>query len=477
MNKKNVLKLSFVFISILFVIPSAIYLITNKTVLNFTEEFCFFLTKNIDNLYQSIAYFVIIFLFILCYYLIIKNRKKIFENEKQIYSFVLIISLIFVFSLPFMSSDVFYYLGVGRLASKYHQNPYYIDIRTYIDANEINIQNDTVMQKGYNNYWAGTTVVYGAFWTIISTLVSFLSFGNINLGLLIFKLLNVLIHVGNCYLLYKISKKKIFPILYGLNPFILIEGIVNVHNDMFVIFFMLLSLYMLLKEKNLILSILFLALAADIKYFPILLLPFIIIYYYRDKDIKTRLLKCIQYGIIFVIIFIIPYLIYIKDWKVFLGLFEQRNRISKGIYVYISNFFNNPPNLIDIIKNMSFLIFTMFYIIDCIALLFKKRINMNKIMRLLFKYIIIFIFVLITNFQTWYFIWLVPFLIWQKSENIKLIIQMQIMTLIANIVFLIYSENFYYGIPFFMILFTGILSCIIYNKNKEIENIKKCIKI
>ena len=54
----------------------------------------------------------------------------------------------------------------------------------------------------------------------------------------------------------------------------------------------------------------------------------------------------------------------------------------------------------------------------------------------------------------------------------KLIIQMQLMTLIANIVFLIYSENFIYGVPFFVIFVTGTLICIIKNKKERIIYIK-----
>ena len=108
------------------------------------------------------------------------------------------------------------------------------------------------------------------------------------------------------------------------------------------------------------------------------------------------------------------------------------------------------------------------YIAKCIKLIKTKNIKFYKEMRELFKYLIVFIFLLITNFQPWYLIWLTPFIIWQKSDNIKLILQMQIMTLVANIVFLIYSENYKYGVPFFVILIFGILTCIIKNlKNKK----------
>lgn len=474
-NKYKYLKTILCIISICFAVPSIFFLLKNKTILNFTSnlEYKFLLTDNIDRLNQAIAYAIIIIAFIVLYYLIIKHRNSIFKDTKQIYKYVLAISAIFVFTVPFWCSDVFYYLGIGRLSSTYNQNPYYTDMKSYVDNNNINIKNDTVMQKGYDNYWANTTVVYGAFWTFICSIISFLSFGNMDFGLLIFKLVNLGLHLGNCYLLYRISNKKIFPLLYGLNPFVLIEGIANVHNDMFVVFFMLLSIYEVYKKKNLLLGVLFLALATDIKYFSILLLPFLIIYQFRDKDVKTRILKCVQYGAIFAIFAVIPYLLYIRDLNVFLGLSEQRERLAKGLYLFISEYFNNPENLVTIVKNASLIIFAVLYIVACVMLLLKKNIKQFKNMRELFWFVLAFLFLLITNFQPWYFMWLVPFMVWQKSENIKLIVQIQIMTLIANIVFLIYSENFKYGVPFFVIFVMGTLICVIQNKKSVIRRLSR----
>ena len=467
---KNI-KALFIISAIIFAIPSCVYLLKNQTILNFDGnlEYCFLLTNNIDRLYQAIIYTIIITIMVLSYYIIIKYRKKIFKNIKQIFIFLIIVSSIFVFVIPFWCSDVFYYLGIGRLAEKYHQNPYYTDMKNYIDNNEINIEKDTVIQKGYKNYWSKTTVVYGAIWTIICSIISFLSLGRLELGLLIFKIINFLIHIGNCCLLYKISKRKIFPLLYGLNPFILIEGIANVHNDLFVIFFLLLSLHQLLNKKSIILSVLYLALATDIKYFTILFLPFIIIYYFKDQDVKTRIIKCIKYGILFVFFAIIPYIVFFKDFRIFMGIFTQRERIAKGLYLFISEYFSNPAGLIEYLKTIALAFFVIIYFNICVRLLFTKEIKFSKQMKIVYLLLLIFLFLLITNFQPWYFIWLSPLMIWQNSKNIKLIVQMQLLTLYANIVFLIYSENYRYGVPFFTVFVLGILICMIKNhKNRTV---------
>lgn len=464
--KEKIYLIVFAIFSFLFITPSIIYMTKNKTVLNFDNEFCFLL-NNSNRLFQAFIYTIIILGMIGIYYIIIKKRNKIFKNIKQIYITISIISLIFVFTIPFWCSDVFYYLGVGRLEAEYHQNPYYTTMKEYVDSNNVNINNDTVMQKGYNNYWSETTVVYGPIWTIICSIIAKLSLGNIDFGLFIFKLCNVLAHMLNCYLIYKISNKKIFTIAYGLNPFILVEGIANVHNDMFVILFILIALYQLLKKKNITLSVLSLAMATDIKYFAVLLLPFIVIYFYKDKKIKYRILKCIQYGIMFGIFMLIPYILYINDLQVFKGMSDQQGKIAKGLYLFVSQYFTNPSNLVNIISKTMLYMFIIVYTYICTMLLIKPKIKFNIEMKKFFYILLAFIFLLITNFQPWYLIWLSPFILWQKAKNMKLIIQMQLITLIANIVFLIYSENFVYGVPFFMIFVTGTLICIIKNKKER----------
>ena len=443
--KEKIYLIVFAIFSFLFITPSIIYMAKNKTVLNFDNEFCFLL-NNSNRLFQAFIYTIIILGMIGIYYIIIKKRNKIFKNIKQVYITISIISLIFVFTIPFWCSDVFYYLGVGRLEAEYHQNPYYITMKEYVDSNNVNINNDTVMQKGYNNYWSETTVVYGPIWTIICSIIAKLSLGNIDFGLFIFKLCNVLAHMLNCYLIYKISNKKIFTIAYGLNPFILVEGIANVHNDMFVILFILIALYQLLKKKNITLSILSLAMATDIKYFALLLLPFIVIYFYKDKKIKYRILKCIQYGTMFGIFMLIPYILYINDLQVFKGMSDQQGKIAKGLYLFISQYFTNPSNLVNIISKTMLYMFIIVYTYICTMLLIKPKIKFNIEMKKFFYILLAFIFLLITNFQPWYLIWLSPFILWQKAKNMKLIIQMQLITLIANIVFLIYSEALKYHI-------------------------------
>ncbi len=474
MNKKTNKLVKFIFItaSILFAIPSIIYFIQKKTVLQFEPYFQFLYDAQVSRATQTILYIVILAILAVAYFAIVKRRKEIFKNIKEVFIFIAIISLIFVAVLPFTSSDIFYYLSVGRIDSKYHQNPYYTTIKEFVEQGENSkyLQTDKVLEQGYNNYWADTTVVYGPVWQLVCKLVAGVSFGNIDFALLIFKLLNVFVHLCNCYLIYKISHKKIFTLLYGLNPLVLIEGIACVHNDIFVVLFMLLALYFLTQKKNLVSTVVFLAISTAIKYFAIILLPFVIIYYFKEEKPLKRFEKCIQYGLIFLIVFAIPYIFFVRDAQVLSGLFVQQEKLAKSFYIILNEYFKGPDISATTVNHILLGAFTIIYFFTCIVLLNKKEIFLRNEMKKANYFVMAFLFLLITNFQPWYVIWLFPLLMWQSSENIKWIPQIAIITEFANSIFLTYGEGWQNGVPFTFILIVGSLGIWIINqKTKKLK--------
>ena len=473
-NSKKIILFIFALVSILFAIPSIRYMINNGTILNFNEYFKFCLNDT-DRLGQAIKYLVLLTLVTICYFLVVKNREKLFKNNKQIYIYIAIISLIFVIVVPFLSSDVFYYLGIGRLDSKYGQNPYYITIKDFVDSgdNSQYLEQDTVLAKGYENDWGDTTVVYGPIWTFICKIIAGISFGNIDIALFAFKILNVIIHILNCYLIYKISRKKLFVLLYGLNPYMFIEGIANVHNDIYVVTLILVSLYFLLKKKNLIASVVFLALATAIKYFAILLLPFIIIYYYRKEKPWERLKKCFIYGMLFIFTIVITYLLYVQDIQVLSGIITQQEKFTKNFYIILMEYFD-IPNLITDINRVFLISFIIIYFFTCLTLLYKKEISFREEFRKAEYFLIAFLFLLITNFQPWYIMWLFPLMMWQKKDIMQIVIQISLISQFANSVFLINGEGWRNGTPFTFLMVLGICICLIFRnnfqRNRKIEN-------
>lgn len=440
--KNKILKIVFVILGVLLTIPSITYLTQNRTVMEFDTYFNFFLNENTNKTIATIIY-LLIFIAIMFVYINIIKRKEMFKNIKQILKYVLLVSAIFVIMLPWTSSDIFYYMGVGELDSQYGQNPYYITMEEYYNDNQENIDN-AIFEKGANNYWANTTVVYGPIAQLIFKTCSALSFNNVDICLFIFKLLNLVIHLANCYLIYKVTNKK-FAVIYGLNPFVLIEFIGNVHNDIIVVFFILLAIYFL-ENKKLILSIISLALATGIKYFTILLLPFVILYHFRnEKNIGKRFGNCVKYGLIFLGIFILEYAVYLRDFQVFTAMLVQTERYAKSLQSVLSQI---NTDLMLTIKFSLQIIFFMYYCKICIDLLVEKNIKFYKIIKNYNIALILFLLIL-TNFQQWYLIWLFSTMMWQKPNMIRNIIGLTAVTEIANSIYMFKSEWYIYDMYFF----------------------------
>lgn len=165
--KYKSLKYMFIIFSMMFAIPSIVYYINNKSILGFDKEFCFLLSDK-NRGFQTMVYAYIIIGMAVLYYLIIKNKDKIFKENKKVAKFICIISFIFVLVIPFWCSDLFYYLGVGRIYSEYEQNPYYVTINEFVNKNpQVDLTEDTVLKQGYINVWSKSTVVYGPIWTLI----------------------------------------------------------------------------------------------------------------------------------------------------------------------------------------------------------------------------------------------------------------------------------------------------------------------
>lgn len=441
MMKNKVIKMSFIIVSILLIVPSIIYLVQNKTLMGFYTYYNFFINKEVSKIISTSIYLVL-YIIITIIYIKIISKKEIFKDIKQILKYVALISIIFGVMLPWTSSDIFYYMGVGELDSEYNQNPYYITMKEYYNENQENID-DTILEQGSRGYWANTTVVYGPIAQFIFKICTSISFKNIDICFAIFKIVNIVVHLVNCYLIYKLSNKK-FAIIYGINPFILLEFIGNVHNDIIVVFFILLTIYFV-KNKKLILSIISLALATGIKYFTILLLPIVILYYFKEeKSIGKRFLRCIQYGLIFLVIFILEYALYFRDFNVLLAMFAQTSKYSKSLY---SAIMQQNQELMQIIKFFAIVAFIWYYIKLCIDLLTEKNIKFFKIIRKYNIALVLFMLIL-TSFQQWYLLWLFATIMWQKARTIRNIIGLTAAAEIANSIYMFKSEWYIYDAYF-----------------------------
>jgi alpha-1,6-mannosyltransferase len=475
LKNNKVVKDLFLICTIVFALPSIIYIISGKSIFLLDTDYNYLLNIENNKILATIIFTTLFSIISILYLLILKNCNNIFDNIKRIFKFILIISLIFAIMLPYTSTDIYYYMSTGWSQKEYGVNPYYTSVKELTKNNIELVKNDKLLLK-IPAIWSDTTIVYGPLWPAICNILTGLSFGNLNISLMIFKLFNILIHMLCCFFIWKITKRKILVVLYGLNPLILFEGLSNVHNDILVVLFIIVSIYFLKNRKQIIPAIIFLALATTVKYYAILFVPFITIYYLKKLNLKERILYCCRLASIFLIVIVLIYSMYIRDVEVFKGLITQQSKFSKSIFLILYLFMNEE--LAIIFSKIALAIFLTVYLIKILKYLLSKEkdITFMKIMKTQYGIMLSFIFLVITNFQTWYIMWMFPFILWQTSNRIKNILFLTISSEISISIFMILGQHYSIGAYYLIIIiFISIIFQMIYS-NKQIIRYNKSIK-
>lgn len=472
LNKENIIKIAYVIISFIFTIPSIMYLIENKSIYRFSYIFKYMLQKEttpLSNCIDFVMYVLFFSILFYLYYFIIKNINNFFKSNKSMYIYIVVIAALFLIIIPITSYDVYSYIGNGWVDFKYSENPYYTSVQQVWDKNGP----DQMLGK-VARCWRNEPVIYGPAWSIICKTLTSLSFGNITAALYIFKFATLIIFVGSLFLIYKITKKKIFVAMFGLNPYILFEFLSNVHNDIFLVFFVLLSIYFIKNRKNVILSVACVAIATAIKYLSILLLPFIIIYALKDENIKNKIIKTIIYGLEFLVILCAFYLIYIRDLNVLAGIFIQQNKYGRSIFLGIYYLLNGDQNILRVAKIIALGIFAISYVTIVFKLFFTnktKELKFSKLMRVYQIFLFLFTFVLITNFNAWYVIWLFPTLFFQKAKNIRYTLYLSAGVIYSYAIsYATKIDNETVGIPYLIVMIcTVIVLSYVRKNNKKVK--------
>lgn len=193
--------------------------------------------------------FIIIFLFIF-HYLAVKHYKKI-----NLFAIIIALSFLTILSYPFLSHDFFNYLFDAKIVTFYHQNPYLM--------RALDFPNDPWIRF---MHWTHRTYPYGPTFLLITLIPSFLSFGKFILDFIFFKITFFVFFTLAVYLLNKLNKK--WAIIFATNPLVIMEGLINAHNDLIEVSLAIIGIYFLYKKKGgfWILGRLVLLVSSGIKY-------------------------------------------------------------------------------------------------------------------------------------------------------------------------------------------------------------------
>lgn len=244
-------------------------------------------------------YFILLIVLFVFHFWLIKKYKE--------YSAIKIAGMIVFFgcvSYPFLSHDLFNYLFDARILTYYGLNPY-----THM---ALDFQKDLWTRF---LHWTHRTYPYGPTFLPLSLIPSFLGFGKFSLTFFLYKLMNGVFYFLAVYFLNKKNKRS--ALFFATHPLIIIEGLINVHNDMVAVSLGLIGIY-LLEHKYNIWGRIILLFSAGIKYVTAPLLALMVLRHPRPRgNDKIIFLAFIAQ------IFLILYLCYkmeIQPWY-FLSLF------------------------------------------------------------------------------------------------------------------------------------------------------------
>lgn len=202
---------------------------------------------------------------------------------KKIIIWSVVFQLIVFFSWPILSTDILSYILSDRIAVTYHQNvwatkpnqfssdPYYYLVYPIYAASD----------------WTNQTRIYGPVNQAVYSLATFFSGNDLLVNLAVHKLVVLLFVLASLALVYKISKgyfpdKLAFVLIFLFwNPLFILETSGSGHNDIIMIFFILLSYFFYRKSWPLAVG-LSLALAVNIKSTALFLAPIYSIIFLRD---------------------------------------------------------------------------------------------------------------------------------------------------------------------------------------------------
>jgi hypothetical protein len=206
------------------------------------------------------------------------------NDEKAIVRLVFIglfmASVLLIGVIPFHSSDLYGYLNRGFQQSVLHTNPYTTPVAAIPQWEQWSF---------LQNHWIYNPCPYGFFFAQLAKgLTSWVGshfFG----AVLLFKTFNVLLVAGTAWLLYQLVERfgvrrpALALYLFALNPLVLLHAVGNGHNDILMIFLLMVSLWATTSQRARVWTWPLLLLSVLTKYASLLFGPFLLVLFIKKR--------------------------------------------------------------------------------------------------------------------------------------------------------------------------------------------------
>lgn len=320
------------------------------------------------------------------YWKIIKGKWINKLNTKKIILLSLFLQLTLYVSYPALSTDVFDYIMLNRVAFVYHENPWITPA--------INFINDPFINLGS---WQRISSVYGITHHLLASIPAIIGGNDLIKSLMSMKLLMISFLTVSLIILSRSqqlkNKENLKTLaLVAFNPLLLIETAGNSHNDILMVVFMLAS-FLALKRDKYFLSGLLLALGTQVKLYAIILVPIYLKLLTSTKRVKQTLVMLFGFSITLAI----------GVWSMGIESLMSQFQLFKWVFTLrlnsLSDLFNFFPNSFFVVP---FLFIFLFFLL--------KVKEISDVISSYLAITLIYLLFIIPMYFSWYVIWYLPFL-------------------------------------------------------------------
>jgi hypothetical protein len=327
--------------------------------------------------------FIFFCLLLFSYFFVIKKKRVI---TKEILIIITITIIILFITPPVFYTDVGVYLVAARNFIEFHIDPF---------AFSLNYVNDPWIAEIDNTYWMNAPSSYGPLFLLLTIPAVIFKIKSLLVSIYIYKVIVFGAYLSSIYIFNKLAPKnsKGLWLLFALNPAILVSLLVDVHNDVFPMFFLLLSIY-LLRTKRWNKGLLAFLASILVKFNTIIYLP--IFWFVKKKLSPVRVIISTLATITPLAIFITAYR---SNYLPFFASINDRCIFACTPFVQLSNFlFKDNAGLF---RNI---VFVGVYGIIFYIFLFKRK----QPLRFIFWSYLALLFISVSWLSPWYLTLIIP---------------------------------------------------------------------
>lgn len=349
-------------------------------------------------------------LFLFCY--------KLIQFEKWNLQFPLIsgllFRLVFLFVEPNLSQDFYRFIWDGELI-KNGINPYLFTPNELIGQDKLPIANAHTLFEGMGDLSAKHYSNYPPVNQIIFTISTILGDGSILGSIIVMRLVIIGADLGILFfsrkLLQNLNRSNHTAFWYFLNPLVIIELTGNLHFEGVMLFFLVWSLYLLSKGKNLMAAPIY-ALSILVKLVPLLFLPLLLKYFGLKKSlIFYTLLGVTVLGLL--LPFYSPE--FTGHYAQTIGLWFSNFEFNAGIYNAVkqigTHFFDAKPWIL--VKSYGKLVAVTVIIFTLLMAFFRKNQELKTLITSMLMVLSLYFF-LSSTVHPWYVVFLLGLTIFTK---------------------------------------------------------------